>query len=296
MIYVGLPVCNIEPLIGQVITSLIRHTETNFHLVICDNGSKDNTLGVVRETIQKEWGNKLAENAIFTIISLPERVTALECTNKSLSRAMAMSYDMVVKLDHDYGVPPLWDSTILRIFQKYPQYRLLSPSVKKETPKGMQYYSQGASPQLISKLDLSDTVGEKIKSDTLFPSLNRELLLSEYRISEATIYHYDGVAGYCHCVPQAVFEACGGSYRAMNAGAVFGSEDADWSLRSSPSISTKGYIMELEGWHWSKPSIGAIEDEYKGEATFLKTSLTLEDWVKSKYPEEYEKYYGYNER
>jgi hypothetical protein len=146
-------------------------------------------------------------------------------------------------------------------------FRLLSPSVVPETPKGMQFYSQGHKPEYVTEVPLSHS-----------PE-------TTYRV-----YHYAGIAGYCHTVPQQVYRSVG-CYKAMNTGAVFGSEDADFSIRSAPDVHTKGYIFELQGHHWSKSNVAEYEDEYKGKATFLGTKLTLEDWMLENHPDVYEKYY-----
>ena len=49
VISISMPAYNVEKYIGEAIESILAQTFTNWELIIVDDGSKDNTVAVVRE-------------------------------------------------------------------------------------------------------------------------------------------------------------------------------------------------------------------------------------------------------
>ncbi len=264
MIYVALPVCDISPLIEKVLECLFTNTDSDFMLSVWDNDSYDDTCSKIDETVHRLdtfYPGKM-KKMVMTYGNNNEysnRRPSIDCINGSLqpfTKENPDDYNLVVKLDHDYGVPKGWDTDILNVFKYRPDLRLLSPSVRPETPKGMQYYSQNIPPDSVS-------------------------YLTEENFSY-TLYHYVGIAGYCHCFRPQDYLRTGWPYQSLNRGAVFGSEDAERSLRMGGGA----YLFESQGWHWDKPEIGSYESTWKGEATFLKTGLQFNEWAKTNVPAE----------
>ena len=250
---VALPVCNVAPLIEGVLDALLTHTAQPFMLSICDNASTDDTVEIIKRRLRNGPRGPLEK---VTLSSFPRRRPSIECINAALRLGDTREFGLVAKLDHDYAVPPAWDSIIAEIFEERPDLKLLCPSVDPSTPKGMQFYSQGHQPLKVSRARLSE------------------------------IWHYQGIAGYCHTMRWADWRAAGSYYRPLTPGAVFGSEDAEWSLRFGTGHDAKGYVMKLEGFHWNKPVTGEWEDKWKAEATFGKTQLSWEEWAAQHVPEE----------
>lgn len=268
MLFISLATCSIAPLIDRVLDSLFQNTVMPFHLSIYDNASSDNTVEKINRKLVEYSGSN-----IVSFGSSATRTPSIDCINGSFAPFFVSEnkYSMICKLDHDYCVPPNWDLVLVDLLARYPDLELISPSVDPSTPKGMQYYSQGHRPELISNLNISPIKGTN---------------------SPVEIYHYTGIAGYCHCFRPSTLQRLQG-YRAMNVGAVFGSEDADWSLRCG-NTQQKGYVTSLQGLHLSKQDIGELENLYKGEATFLKTYLTLEQYLKANLTEEIYNNQGFN--
>lgn len=259
MIYISLAACNISELLPDVLSYMSKNTKEEFDLFFCDNASLDNTYELFMTTIKQLDPNI---RTLYTY-RFEHRVDSITCINRSLSKAVGKNYDLIVKLDHDYGLPENWDTTLKECFNANSRLKLLCPSVDPSTPKGMQYYSAGHEPLLKSN------------------------------VAGHEIYHYQGIAGYAHTFTQDTFDRLK-EYKAMNHGAIFGSEDADWSIRCG-SPDQKGYVMDLQGMHWSKKLLGKYEDQWKGEATFLKTTKKWEDWVKDNIPENERKALGLND-
>jgi glycosyltransferase involved in cell wall biosynthesis len=264
--YVALPTCNVEGLIDQVLDHLEKNSAAPFILSVCDNASTDTTYSRIKAWLAaRPRGSKVSR---AYLCRLPTRKHSCACINEALKRSAAHpEVTMIAKLDHDYGVPPHWDEVLGHyLYNLFPEYTLLSPSVVPETPKGMQYYTEGHEPVSVREAGpLWDA--ERSLVDAL----------------RGPIWNYEGIAGYCHCFKPETLKRLGG-YRPLTPGAVFGSEDADWSLRCGPT-DTKGYIMSLQGWHWNKPDIGTWEDKWKHDATFGKTHLQWEDWARDNVPE-----------
>ncbi len=263
MFFVSLAVCNIEPLIEEVLNHLYKNTDTPFYLSIVDNASTDNTVDVIKGVLQG-WGSNCVDCNLARISDRTPSTTPMNLSFKPLFEDLkGHEVTCVTKLDHDYGVPQHWDTVINEVFLYRPDVHLLCPSVVPETPKGMQYYSQKHQPESIT------TAGDH------------------------TLYHYTGIAGYAHTWRYKDFlRISGGTYRnvykPLNTGVVFGSEDADMSLRclNTWGKTTNAYIFDLQGWHWNKPIIGYYEDKWKTEATFNKTNLHWEEWSKLNVPKE----------
>lgn len=255
MIFISLACCNISPLLDKVLDKLFENTESDFVLSFCDNNSNDRTVDLFTKRLSGSVGNlQKVYRHVFT-----SRRSSVDCINQSLIPAYGKDYSLIVKLDHDYGLPPKWDFTLIECFSKNSDLQLLSPGVVSETPKGFQYYSQGHKPELITQ------------------------------VNNNTLYHYQGIAGYCHSFRQDTLDRLK-FYKPLTVGAVFGSEDADWSIRCG-SLKQKAYVFNLEGWHWDKPEIGSWEDKWKCECTFGKTYLQWEDWAKINLPEELKEKY-----
>jgi hypothetical protein len=270
-LFVSLATCNVFSLIDSVMESLLKNTQVNFDLSIFDNHSTDGTYDKLQSwlTPERTKGSSLSQHWIGRS---PTLTPSVDCINSTFIPFFSnpFQYSMVAKLDHDYCVPETWDITIQGLFNNNPHLQLLCPGVHESTPKGFQYLSQGHNPEMTSTL-LWDT--------------------QAYLATE--LYHYTGIAGYCHCFrPETLVKEL--QYRAMNHGAVFGSEDADWSLRCGSTVQ-KAYIPSLKGFHLSKQDVGSLEDAWKGSATFLGTKLPLEEWMKQNHPDVYEKHYKYYE-
>jgi hypothetical protein len=275
VVFVALPTCNIAELIEPVLEKLLENTTLPFVLSVCDNASTDDTYARVKKMVTGPKAQNSEMVKVYLTRSLTREVST-RCINTALRPANRYLSEVafIAKLDHDYGVPEYWSEVIEAHFA-YPirDYTLLSPSVRPETPKGMQYYSQGHTPAKIDQLNYLGTLGSEVQ-----PGFVEAMRTAE-------IYQYEGIAGYCHCFTPQTFTRLGGEYRPLTKDAVFGSEDADWSLRCGP-IETKGYIMSLKGWHWDKPDIGVWEEKWKAEATFGRTFQQWEEWARENVPAE----------
>lgn len=273
MIFISLATCSIAPLIDQVLDSLFENTTLPFTLSIFDNYSLDNTVEKINTKLVQYKDKISANKCKVHFYNSLTRTPSIDCINSSFIPYFESDdkYSMICKLDHDYCLPKNWDLVLTDLFLRYPDLQLLSPSVDPSTPKGMQYHSQGHLPEQISRLPISPISGTS---------------------SPVEIYHYTGIAGYCHCFRPSILNRLK-EYRAMNVGAVFGSEDADWSLRCG-NMPQKGYITSLQGFHLDKPDIGTLEGKWKGEATFLKTFITLEEYLKANLSEEEYDKQGFN--
>ena len=243
---IALSTCNVRELLPIVLPALVENTDVIYELHIVDNASKDGTAEYIKDFFDT---NKSDYMINYTLEVMPEREASLIALNKCLAKVSPV-VKYVCKLDHDLEVPPKWASTIIDFFEKNPQFRLIASGVEKGFDKGFQCWRDG-------HLGISD-------------------------LGEHVVWHQQGIAGYMHFFPKHVLDACGGHYNSMNK-TIFGSEDADWSLRASPDNRTKGYLMNVVSkHHWKKnKAIADLEDRWKGECTFNKTNLQWEDWLKS---------------
>ena len=240
--------CNIKELLPVILGALIKNTKVYYELLICDNFSLDGTYEYIKEFFETNKSEFLTRVEIDRLDSRQPSVNSL---NFALDK-VGPSSKYICKLDHDLEVCDNWANIIIEFFTKNPTFKLIASGVEKGFDKGFQCWTYGK--------------------------------LAESRLGPYLVWHQEGIAGYMHFMPRAAWELAGKHYNRMNKLAIFGSEDADWSLRCTFNHMQKGYLMNVTCKHHSKKNqrLTDLENQWKGECTFEKTHLQWEDWLKSK--------------
>lgn len=158
---------NCEKTMRKSIDSILAQTYTNWVMICCDDGSSDNTLGVLNEYKEK----------------YPDKFVVIKNDgNKQLPYSLnhCLEYvetDLVARMDaDDYCLPERFQIQV-DFLAKHPEYDLVSTGVAVEDPSG-----------------------KKVASIIKIPEPNRETILKQNAFSHATILTYkrvyDELEGY----------------------------------------------------------------------------------------------------
>ena len=204
-------VWNSSKVIGKCLESISRMKKIRPRVIVVDNGSKDNTLQIVDEYINKF-------PALFDKIQYAENIGTTISRNAGLKKLLSQNYNYYCILDSDTVINDDAFLTLVEEMEIHPEYGIIGPTMI--TSSGLIQMSARCFPTLLEKIYKAVPIKAIQKKGE-----NMELQVSPY--PDAVSYPVDYLMSACWLIREDVIEKVG----LLDENIFYAPEDAEYCIR-----------------------------------------------------------------